>query len=211
MPDLATLLVFSGAALVLFVVPGPAVLYILARSVGQGRTAGLVSVAGIHLGSLVHIAAAVAGLSAIVTSSALAFTTVKFAGAAYLIYVGIRTVREGGPGASSVPRVETRSLTRVFRDGFIVNLLNPKTAVFFLAFVPQFVDADAGSAATQLLVLGALFVVLGSISDGAYALAGGSFGRWLDRRPQVARRQHLITGTTYIGLGFAAAVSGGAE
>jgi threonine/homoserine/homoserine lactone efflux protein len=153
----------------------------------------------------------VVGLSAIVTSSALAFAVVKLAGATYLIYVGIRTIREGGFNATTVPRLESRSLSRVFRDGFIVNLLNPKTAVFFLAFVPQFVDPNAGSATVQLLVLGALFVILGSLSDGAYALAGGGLGRWLQKRPGVAHRQHLVTGTTYIGLGVAAALSGGGD
>ncbi|MDH3308141.1 MAG: LysE family translocator [Acidimicrobiia bacterium] len=207
MPEIPTLLLFSAAATVLFIVPGPAVLYILARSLGQGRRAGLVSVAGIHAASLVHITAALAGLSALVASSATTFTVIKLAGAGYLIYLGVQTVRRGEPVRTG-PDVRPRSYRRIFRDGFVVNLLNPKTAVFFVAFVPQFVDPGRGSATAQLLVLGAVFVVLGTVSDSAYALAGGALGPWLGRHPIVARNQHLVTGTTYMTLGVVAAFAG---
>jgi threonine/homoserine/homoserine lactone efflux protein len=172
MPELSALLAFCVAAIVLFVVPGPVVLYVVTRSVAQGRRAGLVSVAGVHLGSLVHIAAAVAGLSAVLARSATAFTIVKWAGAAYLVILGIRALAERTGQAGGAPVVRVVSLSTVFRQGFVVNLLNPKTAVFFLAFVPQFLDASANTT-TQLLVLGALFVVLGTLSDGLYAVAAG--------------------------------------
>lgn len=173
---------FVSASLVLLLIPGPAVMYIVTRSADQGRTAGLVSVAGIHAGTLVHIAAAVLGLSAVVATSAQAFTVVKLAGAAYLIYLGVRTLRrrETEETASVGPE---RSLKRVFWDGTLVNVLNPKTALFFLAFVPQFVDPLGANPGAELVVLGFLFIAIGVVTDGAYALAGGIIGRWLSSRP----------------------------
>lgn len=207
MLDIQSLGLFVVASLVLLVVPGPAVMYIVARSADQGTRAGLVSVAGIHLGTLVHIAAAVVGLSAVVATSATAFTVVKLAGAAYLVWLGIQTLRRRGSS-----RVETgtrqRSLRRVFWDGTVVNVLNPKTALFFLAFVPQFVDPSAGSATLQLVTLGGLFILIGLITDGAYALAGGVVGTWLEKRPHLDRNRRLVSGIAYIGLGVTAALSG---
>ena len=137
--DIPNFQLFFFASLVLLLVPGPAVLYIVARSAEQGRTAGLVSVGGIHLGTTVHIAAAVMGLSAVIATSATAFTMVKLAGAAYLLYLGFRTLRSGSPVVPDA-RGSRRSMRRVFFDGTVVNILNPKTALFFLAFVPQFID-----------------------------------------------------------------------
>jgi len=208
MPDLATALLFSGAALALLLVPGPAVLYIVARSASQGRRAGLVSVAGIHVGTLVHIAAAVGGLSAIVVASATAFTAIKLAGAAYLVFLGITSLRRRGGFTAAADGTPPRSLRRVFADGVVLNILNPKTAVFFLAFVPQFVDADAGNAAAQVSSLGVLFIALGVITDGAYAVAGDWIGGRLRRSPRLARRSETAAGTIYIGLGLTTALAG---
>jgi threonine/homoserine/homoserine lactone efflux protein len=137
-----TLLAYSAATLVLLVIPGPAVMYIVTRSAAQGRRAGLVSVAGIHVGTIVHVLAAMIGLSAVLAASATAFTIVKFVGAAYLIWLGVQSIRAYrlGSVAETTQVVEERALRRVFIDGAVLNVLNPKTAIFFLSFVPQFVD-----------------------------------------------------------------------
>lgn len=209
MPSLATLLVFSGAALLLLVVPGPAVLYVVARSVGEGTRAGLVSVAGIHVATTVHVAAAAVGLSAVLVASSTAFTAVKLAGAAYLVALGIRILRTPDPAEVALeeaPRV-TRSLRRTFVDGVVVNLLNPKTAVFFLAFVPQFVDPARGGAPLQIAVLGVWFMVLGLLSDGVYAVGGAWIGERIRRTPLLQRRTRVATGATYIGLGALTAMT----
>ncbi len=210
MPEPSTLLVFLGATLLLLVIPGPAVLYIVTRSVTQGRRAGLVSVLGIHLGSLVHVAAAVAGLSALIAASATAFAVVKFAGAGYLIYLGIMAFRSAGKPEGLAPP-EPMSMHRIFWQGAIVNILNPKTALFFLAFVPQFVDPALGNTTLQLIVLGGIFIVAGLISDGAYAMVAGAAGaRFLDS--DVWRRgEGYVAGTIYTGLGLAAAFTGGSK
>jgi threonine/homoserine/homoserine lactone efflux protein len=208
MPDLTTALVFSGAALALLVIPGPAVLYIVARSASQGRRAGLVSVAGIHVGTLVHIAAAVLGLSALIVASATAFTMVRLAGAAYLVYLGVTTLRHHKALVDSTPASVPRSPRRVFTDGVVLNILNPKTAVFFLAFVPQFVDVDAGNSTVQVAFLGMLFIALGLVTDGAYALAGGWIGTRLRRSPRLARRADTTAGVVYLGLGLTTALAG---
>jgi threonine/homoserine/homoserine lactone efflux protein len=208
MPDPHTLLVFAPAALALLVVPGPAVLYIVTRSVDQGRTAGLVSVAGIHVGSLVHVAAAAFGLSAILASSALAFGVVRYAGAAYLIVLGIQKLRRSsedeGIGSNGPPR----SLRRVFAQGVVVNVLNPKTALFFLALLPQFVDVDRGAVWLQMLALGLTFILLGICSDGAYALLAAKAGGWLRASTSFRRVQRYVTGGVFVSLGAAAALAG---
>jgi threonine/homoserine/homoserine lactone efflux protein len=199
---------FSLAALALLLIPGPSVLYIVARSSSQGRRAGLVSVAGIHTGTLVHVAAAVLGLSALIVASATAFNVVKYAGAAYLIYMGIRTLMTQ-VGAPSEQRLAARSNRQLYTDGFVVNALNPKTAVFFLAFVPQFVDAKGASSATlQLLVLSAVFVGMGLVTDSAWALGAAFIATRLRRRNAAPRREGLVTGSLYIGLGLMTAVTG---
>ena len=203
-------MLFAGSALLLMAIPGPAVFYVLARSASQGTRAGLVSVAGLHTGTLVHVAAAVLGLSAILVASATAFTMVKLAGAGYLVYMGVRILLEhrridpAGIGAAA-----PRSMRRVFADGVIVEVLNPKVAVFFLAFLPQFVDPSRGDAQTQLLVLSAVYLLVGLLSDGTYAVLGGLLGGIFRRSPRVWRRTNLVAGTTYIGLGAVAATSGG--
>ena len=207
MPETSTLLAFSAAALILFVVPGPAVLYIVTRSVAQGQRAGLVSVAGIHTGSLVHIAAAVIGLTTLLATSATAFRAVKWAGAAYLVYLGLRAFLERDEDRAESEPVPT-SMRRIFIQGFVVTLLNPKVAVFFLAFVPQFVDPMGGTA-TQVLVLGAAFLVIGVVMDGLYALVAGSLGDRLQRSGWWRRGRRWVSGSIYVALGVVAAVSGG--
>src|SRR5262245_60890147 len=165
LPEASLLGLFVAAAIMLLVTPGPAVLYIVARSVEQGRWAGLVSALGVHVGTLVHVAAAALGVSALLASSALAFDLVTYLGAIYLVYLGIRKLLgrdQRANGEASAPR----SLRRLFAQGVVVNVLNPKTALFFLAFLPQFVDASKGAVGGQILVLGLIFVALGVISDG---------------------------------------------
>ncbi|HKP18484.1 MAG TPA: LysE family translocator [Gaiellaceae bacterium] len=202
MPSAHAFAVFVPAAIVLLAIPGPAVLYIVATSVEGGRRHGLLSVAGVHLGSLVHVAAAVAGLSALIVSSAIAFSTVKYVGAAYLVFVGIRKWLERDEPAEIQAR-PPRSGRRVFTQGVIVNVLNPKTALFFLAFLPQFVDRDQ-TVWTQIAVLGLCWVALGLLSDGAYALAGGTIGGLIRRRRRAVR---YASGGIFVGLGAVAATS----
>src|SRR5690606_7292278 len=156
-PGAASLGLFTVAALVLLVVPGPAVLYIVARSVAQGRAAGFVSDLGIHSATLIHVAAAALGVSALLASSAIAFLIVKYVGAAYLSGWGIRKIFGSAEDAEIDVGGKGRSYARLFRDGFIVNLLNPKTALFFLAFLPQFVEVGRGHIAMQIAFLGLLF------------------------------------------------------
>jgi threonine/homoserine/homoserine lactone efflux protein len=194
--------------------PGPAVTFVVVRSIDRGRAVGLASVAGLELGTMVHVVAAAFGVSAIVASSVVAFSALKYLGAAYLIAIGIRTWLRaddfGTPVSRDIETAASRSeLLRGFRDGVIVNVLNPKTALFFLAFLPQFVDPARGGAATQLLVLGTMLVLIALCTDGAYALLASRLGRWLHDRPRFARRRRIVTGGVYVTLGVAAAVSGG--
>jgi threonine/homoserine/homoserine lactone efflux protein len=200
-PDADALLFFSLAALALLLIPGPAVLYVVVQSAEHGRIAGLASVAGLHLGTLVHTAAAAVGLSALVVSSAVAFSVVKYAGAAYLVFLGIRRFLARDPAPDMPPRQEP--LRRLFRQGVVVNVLNPKTAVFFLAFLPQFVDPDA-TVWTQVVAFGVVFVLLGMITDGAYALVAGSLGSWMRRSRRALR---YASGTVFVGLGAATALA----
>jgi threonine/homoserine/homoserine lactone efflux protein len=205
-PDLHTLVVFAAASLVLLVVPGPAVLYIVARGLHHGRSAGLVSVLGVEAGNMVHVAAATVGVSAVLASSATAFVIVKYAGAGYLVWLGARAMLRGGAHRSERPPAPGRG--RLFRDGLVVAALNPKTALFFLAFLPQFVDPAQGAAAVQLGVLGSTFVGLGFVTDGAYALAAGAAGTRLGSLTRPARLVGRAGGLVYVGLGTAAALSG---
>lgn len=208
MPESSTIVLFTAAALLLFIVPGPAVLYIVTRSLSQGRTAGLVSVLGIHAGSLVHIVAAAVGLSALIAASATTFTAVRWAGAAYLIYLGVRTLLS--EGVAFTPGVQPAdAYRRIFFQGMIVNVLNPKTAIFFLAFVPQFIDPQLGRPTVQVAVLGTVFVLAGLVSDGIYAIAAGTLGDWLSRRPGWRTSSRFAAGSIYIALGATAAISGG--
>jgi threonine/homoserine/homoserine lactone efflux protein len=210
MPDASTLALFTVAAVTLLVIPGPAVLYIVTRSVDQGRAAGLASVCGVHVGTLVHVAAAALGLSALLVSSATAYHAVRWLGAAYLVWLGIRRLLandvDARPEADRRPR--RLGLGRIFAQGVVVNVLNPKTALFFLAFLPQFVDVSRGSVPFQVVVFGVAFVLLGLASDGTYALLASTGAGWLRRRPRVARTSRLVSGGVLIGLGVTTALAG---
>lgn len=207
-PSAPSLWLFTAAALALLLVPGPAVLYIVTRSVEQGRLAGFVSDLGIHSATLVHVAAAALGLSAILASSALAFSLVKYAGAAYLIWLGLRKLFGWSAYMAGEIVAPHPGYGRLFRDGFVVNLLNPKTALFFLAFLPQFVDVSRGQVAMQIAVLGLLFTGLGLVTDGCYALAAGSAGNWLRRSRAWLGFERYVSGLVMIGLGLTAAFAG---
>jgi threonine/homoserine/homoserine lactone efflux protein len=206
-PSHSSLLLFISAALVLLIIPGPAVFYILGRSIGQGRGAGFVSALGISVGSLVHTAAAAVGLSALLMSSALAFGVVKYLGAAYLIYLGVQKLRrdESMELSDGAPRVRLR---HIFAQGIVVNVLNPKAALFFFAFLPQFVDPTRGSVAAQILFLGVLFAALGLTSDSLWALSAGSVAHWLRGNARWMRTQRYLSGGMLISLGVATAFAG---
>jgi threonine/homoserine/homoserine lactone efflux protein len=233
MPEGSTLALFTMAAVTLLVIPGPSVLYIVTRSVDQGRAAGLASVCGIHVGTLVHVAAAAFGLSALLVSSATAYNAVRWVGAAYLVGLGLRRLlardedarpeADGRPGRLGLRRLLGRDagtrpgagrrprrlgLRRVFAQGVVVNVLNPKTALFFFAFLPQFVDVSRGSVPFQVVVFGVAFVLLGLVSDGAYAMLASTGAGWLRRRPGAARASRLVSGGVLIGLGVTTALAG---
>jgi threonine/homoserine/homoserine lactone efflux protein len=201
-PDSTSLWLFALAALALLAIPGPAVLYIVAQSAEQGRRVGLASVGGVHLGTLVHVAAASAGLSALIVASSVAFSAVKYAGAAYLVYLGVRKLLDRDAQAH-VERTR-EPLRRAFVRGTIVNALNPKTALFFLAFLPQFVAPDRGGVWSQALVLGLVFVGLGLVTDSLYALAAGTVAGLLHRKRNAVR---YGSGIVFVALGATAALA----
>ena len=207
MPDVSRLGLFVAAAIALLLTPGPAVLYIVTRSIEQGRAAGLVSVLGICTGTLVHVVAATLGLSALLVSSAFAFAIVRYTGAAYLILLGIQTLVRRPPPLTDIIIVRA-DLRRVFAQGVIVNVLNPHTAVFFFAFLPQFVNQSIGHAPVQMLTLGLLFVGLSAATDSGWALAAGAAGDWIKRHARFTDGQRYVAGGALIGLGAAAAFTG---
>jgi threonine/homoserine/homoserine lactone efflux protein len=212
MPDVPTFALFVAAALALLLVPGPAVIYVVARSVEGGRLTGLVSVLGVELGTLLHVVFAAAGLSAIVVSSAVAFSVVKWLGAAYLVWLGLRQIlgRDGGDQEAPLSGSGENRL-RVFSQSVLVQVLNPKVALFFLAFLPQFVDPSRSAAWTQVVVLGTTLATLGLFTDGLYALLGGTAGEWIRKQRAGAglrRARRYVKGGVYIALGAVAAISG---
>lgn len=207
MPDVSRLGLFVAAAIALLLTPGPAVLYIVTRSIEQGRIAGLASVLGICTGTLVHVLAATLGLSALLLSSALAFMTVRYLGAAYLIVLGIQTLMKRDVPETDID-VERAGLHRVFAQGVIVNVLNPHTALFFFAFLPQFVNPAGGHVPRQMMTLGLLFVGLSAATDSVWAITAGTAGDWIKQHPSFTRGQRYVTGGALIGLGAAAALAG---
>lgn len=208
LPGWSDLLLFITAALILLFIPGPAVLYIVARSVEQGRRAGLASASGIATGTLAHVLAATLGLSALLLSSAIAYSVVKYAGAVYLLYLGIKKFREHPAVKDEVKRVQALPLRRIYAQGILVQVLNPKTAIFFFAFLPQFVNPARGHVSLQFFVLGLIFILLGLSSDSVWALTAGSAAGWLRQNQAFIRNERYISGTVYLGLGMATAVSG---
>ena len=208
-PNHTSLLIFVSTAGLLLAIPGPAVLYIVGRSIGQGRNAGLVSALGIGVGTLVHTAAAAVGLSALLVSSATTFSVVKYLGAAYLVYLGIQRLRSkeslAAASDTSAPRV---TLARVFSQGIVVNVLNPKTALFFFAFLPQFIDPARGHVATQILSLGVLFACMGTASDSLWAIFSGSVADRLRANQRWMHNERYVSGGILISLGVATAFAG---
>lgn len=205
MPEASTWLLFLTAGFVLLVVPGPAVLFVVTRSVQHGRGAGLTATLGLAVGGLAHVAAVVLGLSALVAASPAAFHVLRLAGAAYLIFLGFRALR--GPSGGADSPSSPRSGRQHFRDGLVVNLLNPKAAIFFLAFLPQFADPSSGPMRPQLAALGFAFVALALITDGAFALLGAWVRRWLVADGGSSRTARYLPAAIYFGLGIFAAVS----
>jgi threonine/homoserine/homoserine lactone efflux protein len=198
---------FLLASLVLLLTPGPAVMYIITRSIDQGRPAGLVSVLSIETGNFCHVLAATFGLSALLMSSALAFSVVKYLGAAYLVYLGLRKLfRRAQPAVQETVPAPQQSYRQIFSQGVVVAVLNPKTALFFLAFLPQFVERSAGAVPLQMLTLGCIFVLMAIVSDGMYALLAGSLGQWL-KGSALWRAEGYVSGGVYVLLGLAAAFS----
>jgi threonine/homoserine/homoserine lactone efflux protein len=203
----STLGVFVATALLLLITPGPAVLYIVTRSVEQGRRAGLVSMLGICTGTLVHVAAAALGISALLVTSPNAFNALRYLGAAYLMVLGVQTLAKRDSPTGDVA-VERASLRRIFVQGVIVNLLNPHTVLFSFAFLPQFVDPARGAVPLQIMTLGLLFVLMSAMTDTVWAIGAGTAGNWIRGNRRVARVQRYVTASALIGLGVAAAVSG---
>lgn len=198
---------FVVASLTLLLTPGPAVMYVVTRSVDQGRKAGLISVLGIQTGTFVHVVGAALGISALLLSSALVFDLVKYLGAAYLIYLGVRKLMTPVKREEIVVTQE-KNLRATYLQGVVVAILNPKTALFFLAFLPQFVDASQGQTTLQTLILGMTFLLMALVTDGAYALLSGTAGNWLKASVWYLRFQRYLAGGVYVGLGVLAAVSG---
>jgi threonine/homoserine/homoserine lactone efflux protein len=207
MPEASTFLLFAAASLAFLIVPGPSVIYIVTRSLVHGRRGGLTSALGVQAGGLVHVIGATVGVSALIASSATAFTVVKYAGAAYLVFLGVRRLLARDDSEPDAPPPEANA-KRLFWQGALVNVLNPKTALFFLAFLPQFVDPAAGPVAPQMLVLGTLLVAIGTFSDGTYALLAAGAGRRVREAAGARRLMDRLSGGVFVGLGVVAALAG---
>jgi len=202
MIDTTSLTLFILASLALLIMPGPAVFYIVARSIEQGRIAGLVSTLGVTFASVIHVIFAALGLSALILQSAVMFTIIKYLGAVYLIYLGLRTLLSKNQPVNTV-KLEPLKLRQIFWQGFIVNMLNPKTAIFFLAFLPQFVNPENGSVPLQFIILGMIFVILAITSDSIYALIAGTAKEFLSSSQTALNIQKYFSASVYIGLGIA--------
>ncbi len=207
MLSLTTVFLFSITSILLALTPGPDMLYIATRSIAQGRSAGIVSVLGVHTGVFIHTIAAVLGISALIEASAVAFNFVRFAGAAYLIYLGIHAFLSKAE-TLEVKTVEHKKLRNIFYQGLITNLLNPKVILFFLAFFPQFVDPSKGNVPFQLVLLGVILVVVSLPIDIGISLLSGIFGKWLKARKGTQQAGKWITGSVFISLGISTAVFG---
>jgi threonine/homoserine/homoserine lactone efflux protein len=206
MPSLTALELFAIAAFALIIVPGPAVLYIVSQSVGHGRRGGLAAVAGVEVGAFMHVAGAALGVSAIIASSATAFSVLKYAGGAYLVVLGIKRLRERD-GVTAQGAAPARPHASIFRQGMLVNALNPKTALFFLAFLPQFVDPDRGHIALQATVLGLIFVAIATCCDAVWAIGAGRLAGVLHASERARRIERWASGGILIGLGVLATLA----
>ncbi|MEP0521197.1 MAG: LysE family translocator [Hyphomicrobiales bacterium] len=200
MIDQATLFTYLAILFGFVFIPGPAVLLTLARATSSGTKAGIATGLGIAVGDLVHTAMAVLGISAIILASAFLFSLIKYMGAAYLIYLGIRAILEKVPNSQNL-QVPTITPAKAFRQGAIAEVLNPKSALFFLAFLPQFVQVENGLVPLQLTILGVLFVLVGFFSTLVFAIGAGGIGSFLRRNPNVLRWQGKVVGSIYCALG----------
>jgi threonine/homoserine/homoserine lactone efflux protein len=203
MPSASAIALFALASVALAIVPGPAVTYIVAQSVDKGRRAGLASAGGVASGGLVHVLAATVGLSALIASSATAFTAVKLVGAAYLIAVGIRRIVTKD---DSYTEPQPAPLRQIWRQGVVVNIFNPKTALFFLAFLPQFVNRDH-TVWTQVAFLGLMFAAIAFASDCLYAFLADALASRLRRGTRAAKIQRYVSGSIFVALGGVAAAA----
>lgn len=201
------LYLFMLASVLLTIAPGPDNIYVLTRGIAQGRGAALAAALGFTSGLVGHTMLAVFGLAAVIRSSELLFSLIKFAGAAYLLYLGYRTLRQREPLLSGEPAGNAVALRRIYGQSVVANLLNPKVSLFFLSFLPQFVNRDAGHPELQMLVLGGVFMVETLVIFGMIALCSGTLGNWLRTRPAVSRRLNTAAGVTFIGIGVRLAVS----
>lgn len=199
--------VFALAALLLNLTPGNDMFYVAARSTSQGIKAGIISSLGIMAGCMVHILAAVIGLSAIIAQSALAFNIIKYVGAAYLVYLGIRSIISRKKTFEVKNKMQQQSYTRIFWQGVLTNVLNPKVALFFLAFLPQFINIESKHTALQILFLGTWFNVGGTLVNIVVAILFGKIGTWLSQSPRFIQWQERITGAMLIALGIKVALS----
>ena len=206
MIDLHNLLVFTAAGIALNLTPGPDMIYCATRSLGQGRAAGVVSAFGIGAGSIVHMIFAALGLSALLMYSATAFTIVKYAGAVYLLYLGIKMIRSKPEGEAGVRKLPEASLRRIFFQGIVTNILNPKVALFYMSFMPQFIDPSRGSVALQVIILGMVFNFTGTTVNATVGYFFGYFGAWMERRPVFWKIQRWVTGSVLVGLGLSLAL-----
>jgi len=204
-PDLNSLISFAVASVALLVIPGPAVIYIVNRSVADGRQIGLAAVVGLELGTFMHVLAATVGLSAILATSENAFNVVKYLGASYLALIGLRTLTRKPEAIST--SVSSMTQSQAFRQGFIINTLNPKIALFFLSFLPQFIDPNISSNARQSLILGSVFVLCGFVLDGIYALTASSLREVLVKGKALPFIQQYVAGVVFVLLGAAAALA----
>lgn len=202
MPDPSQFALFLAAALLLAVTPGPGIFYVAARSLAGGRGEGIASSLGTGVGGTVHVLAGALGVSAIVLASAELFTLLKLAGAAYLVWLGLRTILAARREALALAPTPALGSRRAFREGMVVEALNPKTAAFFLAFVPQFVDPAQGNVAAQFAVLGLISVLLNTLADVVVAVAGGSIRQGAAARPGLVRRLRELSGGAMIALGL---------
>ena len=200
------IILFTSAGILLNLTPGPDMIYTATRSASQGRNAGIVSALGIGTGTIFHILAAALGLSAILMYSAAAYETIKWIGAAYLIYLGVKSILDRNKNIDS-QSINKDSLKKIYAQGVITNILNPKVALFFLAFLPQFIDTSTGNVTLQILLLGFIFDTTGTIINCLVALFFGKLGGLLNRSQKIKRIQSWFTGTVYIGLGVTLALS----
>jgi threonine/homoserine/homoserine lactone efflux protein len=208
MPSSTILLAFVAASLVVLIIPGPGVVCVLARSLSQGVRAGLISVLGLAAGVFVHIAAAAAGISAVLLASATAFNAVKALGAGYLIYLGLRTIFTRDSSAAGIEIHAPRSSQRLFVQGVLVSIFNPKIALFFLAFLPQFVVPGRWPIPQQVLFLGFVYVGLALITDGTYAMLAAQLQRRLSSRIMKSPLPRYVSGSVFVGLGLSTVLTG---